>query len=127
MDMRLEVVVRPVSDVDRAKELYVRLGWRLDADFVAGDDFRVAESWATMAAVCASTAPASRKCTSPPSGNSTSPMKEWNCPPTPGTHALRPDRRTLFRDRGPAQTLCQLGRNRGSRRDRGGARVGWRK
>ena len=39
---------------------------------------------ATMAAVCASTAPASRKCTSPPSGNSTSPMKEWNCPPTPG-------------------------------------------
>lgn len=45
MDMRLEVVVRPVSDVDRAKELYVRLGWRLDADFVAGDDFRVAESW----------------------------------------------------------------------------------
>jgi catechol 2,3-dioxygenase-like lactoylglutathione lyase family enzyme len=41
--MRLEVVVLPVSDVDRAKEFYVRLGWRLDADFVAGDDFRVAQ------------------------------------------------------------------------------------
>ena len=71
MDMRLEVVVRPVSDVDRAKELYVRLGWRLDADFVAGDDFRVAESWRPWRR-CASTALASRKCTSPPSGNSTS-------------------------------------------------------
>ena len=43
MDMRLEVVVLPVSDVDRAKEFYVRLGWRLDADFVADDDFRVVQ------------------------------------------------------------------------------------
>jgi len=41
--MRLEVVVLPVSDVDRAKEFYVRLGWRLDADFVDGDDFRVVQ------------------------------------------------------------------------------------
>jgi catechol 2,3-dioxygenase-like lactoylglutathione lyase family enzyme len=41
--MRLEVVVVPVSDVDRAKEFYVRLGWRLDADFVDGDDFRVVQ------------------------------------------------------------------------------------
>jgi len=39
--MRLEVVVIPVSDVDRAKEFYERLGWRLDADVVNGDDFRV--------------------------------------------------------------------------------------
>jgi catechol 2,3-dioxygenase-like lactoylglutathione lyase family enzyme len=39
-DMKLEVVVIPVSDVDRAKEFYAGLGWRLDADF-AGDDFRV--------------------------------------------------------------------------------------
>ena len=31
MDMRLEVVVLPVSDLDRAKDFYVRLGWRLDA------------------------------------------------------------------------------------------------
>src|SRR5215467_10933682 len=38
---KLEVVVIPVSDVDRAKEFYARLGWRLDADFADGDDFRV--------------------------------------------------------------------------------------
>jgi len=40
-DFKLEVVVIPVSDADRAKEFYTRLGWRLDADFAAGDDFRV--------------------------------------------------------------------------------------
>jgi catechol 2,3-dioxygenase-like lactoylglutathione lyase family enzyme len=39
--MKLEVVVIPVSDVDRAKEFYARIGWRLDADFASGDDFRV--------------------------------------------------------------------------------------
>jgi catechol 2,3-dioxygenase-like lactoylglutathione lyase family enzyme len=43
VDMRLEVVVLPVSDVDRSKDFYVRLGWRLDADFVASDDFRVVQ------------------------------------------------------------------------------------
>ena len=36
--MKLEVVTIPVSDVDRAKEFYGRLGWRLDADFIKGDD-----------------------------------------------------------------------------------------
>src|SRR6476469_2713789 len=41
VDMKLEVVVIPVSDVDEAKEFYERLGWRLDADVVNGDDFRV--------------------------------------------------------------------------------------
>ena len=40
-DMKLEVVVIPVSDVDRAKRFYGGLGWRLDADFAAGDDWRV--------------------------------------------------------------------------------------
>ena len=40
VDMKLEIVVIPVSDVDRAKEFYGRLGWRLDADF-ATDNFRV--------------------------------------------------------------------------------------
>ena len=40
LDMKLEVVVIPVSDVDRAKEFYARLGWRLDADY-ATDGFRV--------------------------------------------------------------------------------------
>jgi catechol 2,3-dioxygenase-like lactoylglutathione lyase family enzyme len=41
VDMKLELIVIPVSDVDRAKEFYARLGWRLDADFAAGDDYRV--------------------------------------------------------------------------------------
>jgi catechol 2,3-dioxygenase-like lactoylglutathione lyase family enzyme len=41
VDMKFEIVVIPVSDVDRAKEFYGRLGWRLDADYAAGDDFRV--------------------------------------------------------------------------------------
>jgi catechol 2,3-dioxygenase-like lactoylglutathione lyase family enzyme len=41
VDMKFEIVVIPVSDVDRAKEFYERLGWRLDADFASGDDFRV--------------------------------------------------------------------------------------
>jgi catechol 2,3-dioxygenase-like lactoylglutathione lyase family enzyme len=40
-DMKLEIVVIPVSDVDRAKRFYDGLGWRLDADFAAGDDYRV--------------------------------------------------------------------------------------
>ena len=42
-DMKLEVVVIPVSDVDRAKEFYQRLGWRLDADFAAPDGWRVVQ------------------------------------------------------------------------------------
>ena len=41
VDMKLEILVIPVSDVDRAKRFYGGLGWRLDADFAAGDDFRV--------------------------------------------------------------------------------------
>lgn len=41
IDMKLEIVVIPVSDVDRAKAFYAGLGWRLDADFASGDDFRV--------------------------------------------------------------------------------------
>ena len=41
LDMKLEVVVIPVSDVDRAKEFYSRLGWRFDADRAAGDNFRL--------------------------------------------------------------------------------------
>ncbi|MER5910382.1 VOC family protein [Streptomyces sp. NPDC001982] len=43
MDMRLEVVVIPVDDVDRSKSFYESLGWRLDADFVAGVGFRVVQ------------------------------------------------------------------------------------
>ena len=41
VDMKFEIVVIPVSDIDRAKEFYGRLGWRLDADFDNGKDFRV--------------------------------------------------------------------------------------
>ena len=41
VDMKIEVVVIPVSDVDRAKRFYGDLGWRLDIDYTAGDDFRV--------------------------------------------------------------------------------------
>ncbi|MET8952038.1 VOC family protein [Streptomyces sp. NPDC004533] len=41
MDMKLEVVVVPVADVDRAKSFYEGLGWRLDADVARGEDFRV--------------------------------------------------------------------------------------
>jgi len=43
VDMKFEVVVIPVSDVDRAKEFYGKLGWRLDADFDSGKDFRVVQ------------------------------------------------------------------------------------
>ena len=42
-DMKLEVALIPVSDVDRAKEFYTRLGWRLDRDIVMGNDFRLVQ------------------------------------------------------------------------------------
>lgn len=42
VDMKLEVVVIPVSDVDRARDFYVKLGWRIDAD-VHRDDFRLVQ------------------------------------------------------------------------------------
>ena len=41
VDTKLEIVVIPVSDVDRAKTFYAGLGWRLDADYASGDDYRV--------------------------------------------------------------------------------------
>ena len=41
--MGLEVVTVPVSDVERAKRFYQSLGWRLDADFAAGDDTRLVQ------------------------------------------------------------------------------------
>jgi catechol 2,3-dioxygenase-like lactoylglutathione lyase family enzyme len=43
VDMKHEVVTVPVSDVDRTKEFYQNLGWRLDADITAGDAFRVVQ------------------------------------------------------------------------------------
>ena len=42
-DLKLEVVVIPVSDVDRAKRFYENLGWRPDADFAHGDDWRLVQ------------------------------------------------------------------------------------
>jgi len=43
MDMRLEAVVIPVSDVDRSRGFYARLGWRLDADFRFDNGFRIVQ------------------------------------------------------------------------------------
>jgi len=43
VDMKLEVVVVPVSDVDRAKQFYKGLGWREDADFVGDESFRIVQ------------------------------------------------------------------------------------
>jgi hypothetical protein len=43
VDEKLEVVVIPVADVDRAKEFYLSLGWRLDADRATGDSFRIVQ------------------------------------------------------------------------------------
>jgi len=50
VDMGLEVVTLPVSDIDRAKNFYLSLGWRLDADIVAGDAFRVVQVTPTHSA-----------------------------------------------------------------------------
>jgi catechol 2,3-dioxygenase-like lactoylglutathione lyase family enzyme len=43
MDMKLEVIVVPVSDVARSKSFYTRLGWRLDADIAVDENFRVVQ------------------------------------------------------------------------------------
>jgi catechol 2,3-dioxygenase-like lactoylglutathione lyase family enzyme len=42
-DMKFEIAVIPVSNIDRAKEFYASLGWRLDADYDNGKDFRVVQ------------------------------------------------------------------------------------
>jgi catechol 2,3-dioxygenase-like lactoylglutathione lyase family enzyme len=43
VDLKLEVVPLPVADVDRAKRFYEGLGWRLDADFASGEEWRVVQ------------------------------------------------------------------------------------
>jgi catechol 2,3-dioxygenase-like lactoylglutathione lyase family enzyme len=43
VDLKLEVVTLPVSDVDRAKRFYQNMGWRLDADIAVGENFRVVQ------------------------------------------------------------------------------------
>jgi len=57
VDMKFEVVVIPVADVDRSKEFYTKLGWRLDADFPFNNGFRVVQftppgsgCWGTLTA-----------------------------------------------------------------------------
>ena len=50
INMKLEVVTLPVSDVDRAKRFYQSLGWRLDADIAVGDAFRVVQLTPTQSA-----------------------------------------------------------------------------
>ncbi len=42
-DLKLEIVVIPVADVDRSKDFYAQLGWRLDADFDSGNNYRVVQ------------------------------------------------------------------------------------
>jgi catechol 2,3-dioxygenase-like lactoylglutathione lyase family enzyme len=44
VDMKLEVVIIPVSDVERSKQIYERLGWRLDADFARETTFASSSS-----------------------------------------------------------------------------------
>lgn len=43
MDMKLEVLTLPVTDVDRSKAFYLQAGFRLDADFVISDDYRIVQ------------------------------------------------------------------------------------
>src|SRR3977135_1432660 len=43
VDMKFEVIVIPVADVDRSKAFYTKLGWRLDADFPFNNGFRVVQ------------------------------------------------------------------------------------
>src|SRR3981189_3435189 len=43
VDMKFEVIVIPVADVDRSKAFYIKLGWRLDADFPFDNGFRVVQ------------------------------------------------------------------------------------
>ncbi len=43
VDLKVEVVVIPVADVNRAKRFYESLGWRLDADFAYGDEWRLVQ------------------------------------------------------------------------------------
>ena len=59
--MKLEVVVIPVSDVDRAKRFYLSMGWRLDADFASGDSWRVLQVTPPGSACSSSSARDSRR------------------------------------------------------------------
>ena len=81
MDMKFEIVVIPVSDIDRAKEFYgEKLGWRLDADYDNGKDFRVLQF-----------TPPGSGCW-PPGAPETPGGTAWRCrtcPPGPGPSSRR--------------------------------------
>jgi catechol 2,3-dioxygenase-like lactoylglutathione lyase family enzyme len=62
VDVKLEVVVLPVSDVDRAKRFYAGLGWREDADIAAGDAFRIVQFTPPGSAGSCSSRRTSRPC-----------------------------------------------------------------
>ena len=59
VDMKLEVVVLPVADVNRAKDFYRALGWREDADFATGENFRVVQTIPPGSPARSSSAPGS--------------------------------------------------------------------
>jgi catechol 2,3-dioxygenase-like lactoylglutathione lyase family enzyme len=61
VDLKLEVVVIPVSDVDRSKRFYGSLGWRLDADFAFDNGFRVVQSRRPARGARSNSAPTSRR------------------------------------------------------------------
>ncbi len=75
-DMKLEVVVIPVSDVDRAKRFYGDLGWRLDFDYAAGDDFRVIQFYRPPATNCSAAASRSASHSMTPAAYSTMPARK---------------------------------------------------
>ena len=61
IDMKLEVVTLPVTDVDRAKTFYQSIGWRFDIDLVVSDDFRVVQMTPPTRSARSSSARAARR------------------------------------------------------------------
>ena len=70
VDMKLEVVLIGVSDIDRAKAFYENLGWRFDGDITAGDDFRIVQMTPFDCPLSPSRIESSKKCFSTMAENS---------------------------------------------------------
>jgi hypothetical protein len=79
-EMRLEVVVVPVSDVDRAKGFYESLGWRLDADLAVDDGYRVVQLTppGSGCSIIFGTGPARSRVCSSPCTTSMPPVPTWS-------------------------------------------------
>ena len=90
MDMKLEVVVVPVSDVDRAKRFYKRLGFRVDIDYAANEDYRVVQLTPPGSAARSSSARGS-----PPLSRARSTAWSWRC--TTSTRPATSSSRTASR------------------------------